>query len=104
LFGFTNKVELMDFATKDLIAHIAEKEHCTKKDVTQAVKIVIDGISELLTNEDCSTLRLQNLGIFSIASIEPHTGRNPKTGEELQIKASKVPSFKPGKGLKDSVA
>ncbi|MCE1271343.1 MAG: HU family DNA-binding protein, partial [Acinetobacter sp.] len=32
------------------------------------------------------------------------TGRNPKTGEELQIKASKVPSFKPGKGLKDSVA
>ena len=90
----------MDFATKDLIAHIAEKEHCTKKDVTQAVKIVIDGISELLTNEDCSTLRLQNLGIFSIASIEPHTGRNPKTGHPVEVPASRRVSFRMSKDLK----
>ena len=90
----------MDFATKDLIAHIAEKEHCTKKDVTQAVEIVLSGISEILTNEDCTTLRLNKLGIFSIAAIEPHTGRNPKTGQPVEVPASRRVSFRMSKDLK----
>lgn len=50
------------------------------------------------------TVTLVGFGTFSVKDRAARTGRNPKTGEELQIKASKVPSFKAGKGLKDSVA
>ena len=57
---------------------------------------------EALKNGD--TVTLVGFGTFSVKERAARTGRNPKTGEELQIKASKVPSFKPGKGLKDSVA
>ena len=49
-------------------------------------------------------MTLVGFGTFSVKDRAARTGRNPKTGEELQIKASKVPSFKAGKGLKDSVA
>lgn len=50
------------------------------------------------------TVTLVGFGTFSVKERAARTGRNPKTGEELQIKATKVPSFKAGKGLKDSVA
>lgn len=50
------------------------------------------------------TVTLVGFGSFSVKERAARTGRNPKTGEELKIPASKVPSFKAGKGLKDSVA
>jgi DNA-binding protein HU-beta len=83
----------------ELIDAIAEKGGLSKSDAGKALDATIASIGEALKKGD--TVTLVGFGTFS---VKDRTGRNPKTGEELQIKASKVPSFKAGKGLKDSVA
>ena len=87
----------------DLIERISLKNpHLAEPLVEEAVKIMIDQMIEALSSGD--RIEIRGFGSFALHHREPRLGRNPKTGEELQIKASKVPSFKPGKGLKDSVA
>ena len=86
----------------DLVSAVAEKSDLTKANAGRAVDAVLDAITEGLKSGN--TITLLGFGTFSVKERAARTGRNPKTGEELQIKASKVPSFKPGKGLKDSVA
>ena len=81
---------------------IAEKGGVSKSDAGKALDATIASITEALKKG--GTVTLVGFGTFSVKERAARTGRNPKTGEELQIKASKVPSFKPGKGLKDSVA
>ncbi|EMC7949838.1 HU family DNA-binding protein [Acinetobacter baumannii] len=86
----------------ELIDAIAEKGGVSKTDAGKALDATIASITEALKKGD--TVTLVGFGTFSVKERAARTGRNPKTGEELQIRATKVPSFKAGKGLKDSVA
>mgnify|MGYP003559966301 CR=1 FL=1 len=86
----------------ELIDAIAQKGELTKVDAAKALDATLEAIGDALKAGD--TVTLVGFGSFSVKERAARTGRNPKTGEELQIPASKVPSFKAGKGLKDSVA
>lgn len=85
----------------ELIAQVAEQTKMTKKDATQAVDAVFDAIEEALKSGD--KVQLIGFGNFEVRERAARKGRNPQTGEEIQIPASKVPAFKPGKALKDMV-
>jgi len=86
-------------------AALADKVHdvlgSTKADAERAVEAVIDGIVEgLKKGEEVS---IAGLGIFEAKMRAARTGRNPRTGESIQIPAMRVPKFRAAKALKDSV-
>lgn len=85
----------------ELIAKVAETADLQKKDATKAVDAVFQAISEALQNGD--KVQLVGFGNFEVRERSARKGRNPQTGEEIEIPASKVPAFKPGKALKDGV-
>ena len=85
----------------ELIAAVAEKAELSKKDAEKAVKAFTDVISEELANG--GKIQLVGFGTFEVRNREARTGKNPRTGEAIQIAASKVPAFKAGKALKDVV-
>ena len=85
----------------DLIGAVAESSGLSKSQAASAVESVFDSISGALKKGD--EVRLVGFGTFSVAKRKASTGRNPRTGEPMAIKASKQPKFKAGKGLKDSV-
>ncbi|CAM4279379.1 HU family DNA-binding protein [Paenibacillus phoenicis] len=85
----------------DLIAQVAESTELSKKDATKAVDAVFDAISTALQNGD--KVQLVGFGNFEVRERSARKGRNPQTGEEIEIPASKIPAFKPGKALKDGI-
>jgi DNA-binding protein HU-beta len=85
----------------ELIAKVAETTELTKKDATKAVDAVLDAIAEALKNGE--KVQLIGFGNFEVRERAARKGRNPQTGEEIEIASSKVPAFKPGKQLKDSI-
>ncbi|WP_095011890.1 HU family DNA-binding protein [Tsuneonella mangrovi] len=85
----------------DLISAVAETAGLSKSDAASAVEGVFDSISTALTKGD--EVRLVGFGTFTVARRKASTGRNPRTGEPMTIKASNQPKFKAGKGLKDAV-
>ncbi|MBE3554533.1 MAG: HU family DNA-binding protein [Thermicanus sp.] len=85
----------------ELVAKVAEAAELSKKDAQKAVEAVFDAITEALKAGD--KVQLVGFGNFEIRERSARKGRNPQTGEEIQIAASKVPAFKPGKALRDSV-
>lgn len=88
-----NKTELIDA--------IAAGANLTKKDAKAALEATLDAISASLQKGDA--VQLIGFGTFKINERKARTGRNPKTGEEIQIAASKLPAFVAGKALKDLV-
>ena len=86
---------------QDLISTVAESSGLSKNDATKAVEGVFDAITGALKKGD--EVRLVGFGTFSVSQRKASTGRNPRTGEPMTIKASNQPKFKAGKGLKDSV-
>ena len=86
----------------ELIAAVAERANLTKKDSEIAVSAVIDAITDALCDGD--KVQLVGFGSFEVKKREARVGRNPKTKEAIEIPATKVPVFKAGKLLKDSVA
>lgn len=97
---FSEEVEYM--ANKAaLIERVAEKTGLTKKDATVAVDAVFKTIQDALV--DGEKVQLIGFGNFEVRERAARKGRNPQTGKEIEIPASKVPAFKPGKGLKDAV-
>lgn len=86
----------------ELINAVAEKTALSKKDSEAAVTAALDAITAALVEGD--EVRLVGFGTFEVKKREARIGRNPKTKEEIQIPATKVPSFKPGKALKAAVA
>jgi DNA-binding protein HU-beta len=86
---------------QDLISAVAESSGLNKNDATKAVEGVFDAIGSALKKGD--EVRLVGFGTFSVSQRKASTGRNPRTGETMTIKASAQPKFKAGKGLKDSV-
>ena len=86
----------------ELIDAIAQQSGLSKTDAGKALDATINSITEALKADD--TVTLVGFGTFGVKERAARTGRNPQTGETLEIKASKVPSFKAGKGLKDAIA
>lgn len=85
----------------DLISQVAGDAGLSKADATKAVDAVLDNIAGSLSNG--GEVRLVGFGTFSVTHRKATTGRNPRTGEAIQIKASNQPKFKAGKALKDAV-
>ena len=86
---------------QELVGAIADAIGLTKADTEKAVDATFDAITNALkTGED---VRLVGFGSFSVSQRAATTGRNPRTGEAIQIAASKNPKFSAGKGLKDAV-
>ena len=86
---------------QDLISSVADQSGLTKADAGKAVEAVFDAITAALKKGD--EVRLVGFGTFSVSQRKASTGRNPRTGETMAIKASSQPKFKAGKGLKDAV-
>ena len=85
----------------DLVAAVANGSGLSKADAAKAVDAVFDSITDALKQGD--EVRLVGFGTFAVSERAASQGRNPRTGETIQIPASKQPKFKAGKGLKDSV-
>lgn len=85
----------------ELIAAVAEKTGMAKGAAGEAVDATFDAIAASLKTGD--EVKILGFGNFSVTQRAASTGRNPRTGETIQIKASKAPKFKPGKGLKDAI-
>ena len=85
----------------ELVANVAEKAGLTKKDAEKALGAVIESIEEALVEGD--KIQLIGFGTFDVKDRAARTGRNPQTGKEIKIAASKNPVFKAGKALKDAV-
>jgi DNA-binding protein HU-beta len=85
----------------ELIAKVAESADLTKKDATKAVEAVFNTISDALKTGD--KVQLIGFGNFEVRERSARKGRNPQTGDEIEIAASKIPAFKPGKQLKDVI-
>ena len=85
----------------DLIAAVANTAGLSKTDAANAVEGVFDTITGALKTGD--EVRLVGFGTFSVAERAASRGRNPRTGEPMEISASRQPKFKAGKGLKDAV-
>jgi len=86
---------------QELIAQVANLSGLAKGDAGRAVEAVFDTISASLKKGD--EVRLVGFGIFAVSKRKASTGRNPRTGEPMTIKASTQPKFKAGKLLKDSL-
>ena len=85
----------------DLISAVADNSGRSKADAARSVDGVFDAISGAL--QTGGEVRIVGFGTFSVADRKATTGRNPRTGEAIQIPASKRPKFKAGKGLKQAV-
>jgi len=85
----------------ELVSNVAEKADITKKDAEKVIASVLETIEGALAAGD--KVQLVGFGTFEVRERAARTGRNPKTGEEIQIDATKVPAFKAGKALKDAV-
>ena len=88
-----NKAELVD--------RVAKKTQLTKKDVSTVVDALFETIQEALQAGE--KVQVIGFGNFEVRERAARKGRNPQSGEEIQIEASKVPAFKAGKALKDAV-
>jgi len=85
----------------ELISSVAEKTNLTKKDAEKALSAMLESIREALSAGD--KVQLVGFGTFETRERAARKGRNPQTGEEIDIAATKVPVFKAGKELRESV-
>ena len=90
---FVNKTELID--------HIATKADISKAAAGRSLDAMIAAVKATLKKG--GTVTLVGFGTFAVGKRAARTGRNPRTGEAIKIKAAKVPKFRPGKGLKDAL-
>ena len=84
-----------------LVNEVAAKANIKKKDAEAAVSAVLECITEALVNDD--KVQIVGFGTFRVKHREAHEGRNPATGENIMIDASRSPSFTAGKALKDKI-
>lgn len=85
----------------DLVNAVAEKTELSKKDAGKAVDAVFQTIMDSLSQEE--RVQIIGFGNFEVRTRKARKGRNPQTGEEIEIPATKVPAFKAGKALRDAV-
>ncbi|URI07407.1 HU family DNA-binding protein [Aquincola tertiaricarbonis] len=85
----------------ELIDHIAQQADISKAAAGRALEAVIGGVKSTLKKG--GSVSLVGFGTFSVTKRAARSGRNPRTGATIKIKAAKVPKFRPGKGLRDSL-
>ncbi|GFZ26981.1 HU family DNA-binding protein [Lactobacillus corticis] len=85
----------------ELVSEVASKTDLNKKDAAVAVDAIFESIQESLAKGE--KVQLIGFGTFEVRHRAARKGRNPQTGDEIEIPASEVPAFKPGKALKDAV-
>ena len=85
----------------ELIKNVAQNAEISQKEATLVVQTVVESITNALAAGE--KVQLIGFGTFEVRERAARTGRNPQTGEEMQIAASKVPAFKAGKELKEAV-
>lgn len=85
----------------ELIAAAAERAGMTKKDAEKALNAALDAITAALVAGD--KVQVSGFGIFEVKEREARMGRNPRTGEAMEIAASRVPAFKASKTMKDAL-
>jgi len=85
----------------ELISVMAEKSGLTKKDSEKALNSFIEAVEEALVKGD--KVQLVGFGTFEVRERSARKGRNPQTGEEIDIPAASVPAFKAGKALRESI-
>jgi len=86
----------------ELVASVAEKAELSKKDAEKAVAAMLESVEEALKAGD--KVALVGFGTFEVKERAARTGKNPRTGEAVKIPAARVPVFKAGKLLKDTVS
>jgi DNA-binding protein HU-beta len=100
-FSISDLRGVLEVNKQDLIGVVAATTGLSKGDATKAVDSVFDAITDALKKND--EVRLVGFGTFHVAARAASEGRNPRTGEKIDIPASKQPKFKAGKGLKDAL-
>ncbi len=85
----------------DLIAAVAEKSALSKKDAEKAINAFVTTIEETLKNDE--KVQIVGFGVFEAKTRPARKGHNPMTGKEIDIPASKAPTFKAGKAFKDAL-
>lgn len=85
----------------ELIDALAEKKGLTYKKAEEIVNIVLDTMSDTLING--GRIEIRGFGSLVVKDYKPYTGRNPKTGEEIEVKPKKLPFFKVGKELRERI-
>lgn len=90
---FVNKTELVEY--------IAEQADISKAAAARALEALIGGVKKTLKKG--GSVSIVGFGTFAVTKRAARSGRNPRTGDTIKIKAAKVPKFRPGKGLKDAL-
>ena len=85
----------------ELVRAVSERTNLAQKDVEAVLNSLVDTVGDVLGQGDA--VQLVGFGTFQVKHTAARVGRNPRSGEEMQIPAKKLPSFKPGKQLKDRV-
>ena len=85
----------------ELISAVAEAAGVSRKDTEQVLNTFFDTVQTALKED--RKVQIPGFGSFEVRERAARTGRNPHTGETIEIAAAKVPAFKPGKGLKDAI-
>ena len=85
----------------ELVKAVSTQAELTQKDAAKVIDALLETISNTLAKEE--KIQLVGFGTFEVRDRAARKGRNPQTGEEIDIAASKVPAFKPGKELKEAV-
>ena len=91
----TKKNQQLNFTKSDLIQQLSQKHNTTKVMATLIVNSILDSITNTL--KQGNRVEIRGLGTFELREYEAYQGRNPQTGEKIQVKAKKLPFFKPGK-------
>ena len=84
---------------KDLVESISKQCDISKTTASDAIDIIFQSITDAISNDE--KVDIKGFGSFNISDRKARKGRNPHTGEEIEIKASRVPTFKASKSLKD---
>jgi DNA-binding protein HU-beta len=90
-----------DVNKSELIEHIAKQADISKAAATRALEAVIGGVRTTLKKN--GSVSIVGFGTFAVSKRAARSGRNPRTGATIKIKAAKVPKFRPGKALKDAL-
>jgi len=85
----------------ELIEHIAKQADISKAAATRALDAIVGGVKTTLKKSGSVTI--VGFGTFAVTKRAARTGRNPRTGAAIKIKAAKVPKFRPGKALRDAL-
>ncbi len=85
----------------DLVNELKDKATLSKKDATEVIDIFFDKIAEILVKGE--RVEIRGFGSFTVKNYKPYVGRNPKTGEQINVSSKKLPFFKVGKELKEKV-